>query len=88
MQYKTGKVGFTGDTGKESTCQCRRLRFDPGVRKIPWSRKWQPTPVFLPGKSLGQRSLASYSPLGHKRHDLATKEQQSHILNVSTKSSL
>ena len=41
-------------------------------------RKWQPTPVFLPGKSHGQRSLAGYSPWGHKRvgHDLVTKEQQ------------
>ena len=37
--------------GKESTCQCRRLRFDPWVRKIPWRRKWQPTAVFLPVKS-------------------------------------
>ena len=38
---------------KESTCQYRRLKrcgFDPWVRKIPWSRKWQPAPVFLPGK--------------------------------------
>ena len=43
---------------------------------IAWRRKWQPTPVFLPGKSHGQRSLASYSPWGHKRvgHNLATKQ--------------
>ena len=48
------------------------------VRKIPWRRKWQPTPVFLPGNFHGQRSLADYSPWGHKRvgHDLATKRQQ------------
>ena len=39
-------------SGKESTCQCRRLRFNPWVRKIPWKRKWQPTPVFVPGKSM------------------------------------
>ena len=39
--------------GKESTCQCRRPGFDPWVRNIPWRRKWQPTPVFLPGKSHG-----------------------------------
>ena len=42
-----------GLSGKESTCQsrrCKRHEFDPWVRKIPWSRKWQPTPVFLPGK--------------------------------------
>ena len=46
--------------GKESVCQCRRRRrhrFDPRVRKILWRRKWQPTPVFLPGKFHGQRSL-------------------------------
>ena len=40
--------------------QCRRLRFNPWVRKSPWRRKWQPTPVFLPGEFHGQRSLASY----------------------------
>ena len=40
----------------------KRHRFNPWVRKTPWSRKWQPTPVFLPGKSHGQRSLAGYSP--------------------------
>ena len=49
--------GFPGGTsGKEPTCQCRRCRFDPWVRKILWRRKWQPTPVFLRGKSHGQRS--------------------------------
>ena len=47
-------------SGKESTWQCRRhrtRRFDPWVRKIPWSRKWQPTPVLLPEESHGQSSL-------------------------------
>ena len=51
-------------SGKESACQCRKRRrhgFDPWVRKIPRRRKWQPTPVFLPEKSHGQRSLAGYS---------------------------
>ena len=38
----------------------------PGVGKIPWNRKWQPTPVFLPGRFYGQRSLAVYSPWGPK----------------------
>ena len=56
-----------GSDGKESICQCRRHGFDPWVRKIPWRRKWQPTPVSLPGKSYGQRSLVGYSPWGHKR---------------------
>ena len=58
--------------GKESTCQCRRHRgcgFDPGVGKIPWRRKWQPTPVFLPGESHGQRILVGYSPRGRKESD-------------------
>ena len=56
--------------GKEPTCQCRRHWrpwLDPWVRKILWRRKWQPTPVFLPGKSHGQRSLVGYSPWGCKR---------------------
>ena len=41
-------------------------RFDLWIAKIPWRRKWQLTPVFLPGKSHGQRSLVGYSPRGHK----------------------
>ena len=41
-----------------------------GREKIPWSRKWQLTPVFLPGKSHGQRSLAGYSPWGRKESDM------------------
>ena len=51
-------------SGKKSTCQCRSRRsgFDPWVEKIPWRRVWQPTPVFLPGKFHGQRSLEGYSP--------------------------
>ena len=59
-------VSFPGGAvGKESTCQCVRCKrhgLDPWVRKIPWSRKWQPTPVFMPGKFHEQRSLAGYSP--------------------------
>ena len=50
--------------------QCRRPRFNPWVRKIPCRREWQPTPVFLPGESLGQSSLAGYSPWGCKESDL------------------
>ena len=53
--------GFPGGTsGKEPTCQCRRFKrreFDPWVGKLPWRREWQPTPVFLPGESHGQKSL-------------------------------
>ena len=53
--------------GKEPACQRRRCRLDPWVRKIPSRRKRQPTPVFLPGKSHGQRSLVGYSPWCRKR---------------------
>ena len=65
-------------SGKKSPCQCRRHRFDSWVRKSPWRRKWQPTPVFLPGESYRQGNLAGYSLWGHKRvgHDLATKQQK------------
>ena len=47
-----------------------RQEFDPWVRMIPWRRAQQPSPVFLPGESHGQRSLRDYSPWGHRvRHD-------------------
>ena len=49
--------------------QCGRPRFDPWVGKILWRRKWQPTPVLLPGKSHGKRSLVGYSPWGCKELD-------------------
>ena len=59
-------------SGKKSAYQCRRhrrRRFSPWVRKIPWRRKWQPTPAFLPGESHGQRSLVGYSPQGRRESD-------------------
>ena len=59
-----------GTVAKESTCQCKKCRFDSWVGKIPWSRKWQPTPVFLPGNFHGQRSLVRYSPWGHKKSNM------------------
>ena len=46
-----------------------RRRFNSWVGKILWRREWQPSPVFLPGKSLGQRSLVGYSPWGCKELD-------------------
>ena len=55
-------------SGKESSCQCRWCRFDPWFGKIPWQRKWQPTPVFFPGKSNRQKVLG-YSPWGCKELD-------------------
>ena len=57
---------------QQETCQCRRHKrceFDPWVRKIPSGRAWQPAPVFLPGASHGQKSLAGCSPQGHKELD-------------------
>ena len=59
-------------SGKEPTCQCRRhkrCRCSSWVGKVPCRRKWQPTQVFLPGEFHGQRSLAGYSPWGHKESD-------------------
>ena len=54
-----------GASGKESACQCRKCKrcwLDAWDGKIPWRRKWQPTPLFMPGESHRQRSLAGYSP--------------------------
>ena len=49
--------------------QCRKPGFEPWLGKIPWRREWLPTPVFLPGKSQGQRSLAGYNPWSRKESD-------------------
>ena len=60
-------MGFPGDSdSKESACNAGDPGLTPWVRKIPWQRKWQPTPAFLPGKSYRQWSLAGYSPWGCK----------------------
>ena len=78
VHFPTTTAG--GASGKESACQCRRRRrcgFDPWVGKIPWRRKWQSTPVFLPGKAHGQRSLMGYSPWGHKETD-TTRHMHTH----------
>ena len=60
------KAGDSGDAG-----------LIPGVKKLPWRRKWQPTPVFLPEESHGQRILVGYSPQGHKEQ-YTTKELSMH----------
>ena len=66
---------------QQSIClQCRRLGFNPWVGKISWRRKWQPTPVFLPGKSHGRRSLVDYSPRYHKESD-TTERLHFHFLH-------
>ena len=59
-----------------------RRSFDPWVRKIPWRRAWQPTPVFLPGESNGQRRLAGCSPWGCKESD--TTEQLTLSLSATS----
>ena len=64
--------GFPGGSHRKECLQCRRPRFNPWVGKIPWRRKWQPAPVFLPGKSHGRRSLAVYGPRGRKESDTTT----------------
>ena len=69
----------------------RRHGFDPWVGKMPWRRKWQLTPVFLPGKFHGQRSLVGNSPWGHKESDMTermstntqTKEAKKKIMNLN-----
>ena len=68
----------------------QETQFDPWVKKIPWRRKWQPTPISLPGNCNGQRSLAGYCPWGHRRvrYNLATKNNtvlKSQLFNISFK---
>ena len=70
-----------GASGKQHACQCRRHKrhgFDPWLRKIPWRRAWQLTPVFLPAESHRQRSLVDYSPGGPKESDMIEATQHAH----------
>ena len=76
-----------GVDGKESTCQCRRhrrLKFDPWVRKILWSRKWQTTLLFLSEKLHGQRGLVGYSLWGCKELDM-TEQLNTHEMVLVSK---
>ena len=66
------------NSGKEFACQCKRCGFDPWVGKILWSRKWQPTLVFLVTKFHGQRRLVGYSPWGCKESD-KTEHTHTHV---------
>ena len=74
-------MGFPGGaSGKEHACHCRRLKrcgFDPWLRKVPWRRAWQPTPVFLPG---GRQSMGSQR-IGH---DLAPEHSTALMSIVDT----
>ena len=70
LMTTTHSCNFPGGLAGKSDClQCGRPRFDPWVGKIPWRRKWHPTPVFLPGESHRRRSLVGCSPRGHKESD-------------------
>ena len=71
---RNGMWGFPGGSvvkNPPASAGDGQMQFDPWVGKIPWRRAWQPTPVFLPRKFLGQRSLVGYSPWGSQRsgHD-------------------
>ena len=68
-------------SGKKTTCQWGRHGFSPWIGKIPWRGKWQPTPLFLPGKSHGQRSLAVYSPWGRKEPDMTEATEHAKLFN-------
>ena len=76
--------------GEESTCNAGDTGSIFGSGRFPWNREWQPTPVFLLGKSHGQRNLAGYSPWGCKDSEM-TKRLRTHTgilsrdINVNTK---
>ena len=80
-----GELGLTWWlSGKESACQCRRCRrcgFNTRVRKIPWRRKWQPTPIFLPGKSL-QRGAWQATVHGVAESDMSDWATELHTQGV------
>ena len=74
--WRRGNPG--GASGKESTCEFNKHGFDSWAGEIPWRRKWQSTPVFLPGKSHRQRSQVGYSQKGCKESDAAEHTEQRH----------
>ena len=75
--FTTAPPGSSGGSAVRICLPMQEIRVEPLGWKVPWGRKWQPTLVFWPGKSHGQRSLLGYSLLGHKkvRQDLETKQQ-------------
>ena len=82
-------MGLPRWLGKECTCQwrrCKNNRFDPWVGKNPWRRKWHPTPVFLPGKCQGERSLAGYMGVTRNQTRLITHLRKAfHSCNEDTR---
>ena len=82
-------MGFpSGSGGKESACNAGDPGLVPELGRFPWRMKWQPTPVFLPEKSHGQRNLESCNPWCHKKmgHNLLTKQQQVELENIKSES--
>ena len=87
LSQPTPSEGFPDGTivkNPLANSRCKRSGFDPWVGKIPWRRRWQPTPGFLPGESQGQRSLAGYSPRGRNDSDMA---EHTHVPAPETRSS-
>ena len=72
-----GEKGFPGGTVERIYLPMQEMQ-DPWLGKIPWRRVWQPTPVLLPGKLTGQRSLADYSPWGCKESDMTEHTHTTH----------
>ena len=71
-----------GHSGKDSACQCRRSKrpgFNPWLGKTPWRRKWQPTPVFLPGKSHGPEKLGGLQSRGSQSQKQLSAHTHTHI---------
>ena len=80
-------LGFPADSaGKESACSAGDTGDTSSVPgKIPWRRKWQPSPVFLPEKPHGQRNLVGSSPQGRRvEHDRAPPHHNMHLTDVMT----
>ena len=81
--FSGGSEGFLGGSKVKSIClECGRPGFDPWVGKIPWKRKWHPTPVLLPGEFHGGRSLVGYSPWGCKESDTTERLHTSALLGT------
>ena len=77
-------MGFLGSSAvRNPPASAEDMGSIPESGRSPWRREWQPTPVFLPGKSHGQRNVVGYSPWGPRvRHNLATKQQQSVFVSL------
>ena len=71
-------MGLPGVQMVKNLPAMQETRFDPWVRKIPWRREWQPTPLFLPEESHGQRSLVGYNPRGRIELDMTEQLRHTH----------